>query len=112
MLTGDVQKQKYVYYHMATEDLQKAGAIDAEGKPIIDPENNMKTPEQGAATNVWCATSHQLDGMGGVYCENCDIAVAVPADSKEMLGVRPWAVDPALANRLWSLSEALTGKSI
>lgn len=98
--------------HMATEDLQKAGAIDADGKPVIDPENNMKTPEQGAATNVWCATSHLLDEMGGVYCENCDIAVSVPDDSKEMLGVRPWAIDPDLADRLWSLSEALTGKSI
>ncbi len=86
--------------------------LHAYGKPIIDPENNMKTPEQGAATNVWCATSHQLDGMGGVYCENCDFAVAVPADSEEMLGVRPWEIDPALADRLWSLSETLTGKSI
>jgi hypothetical protein len=50
--------------------------------------------------------------MGGVYCENCDIAVAVSADSKAMLGVRPWAIDPDLANRLWSLSETLTGTSI
>lgn len=72
----------------------------------------MKTPEQGAATNVWCATSPQLDGLGGVYCENCDIAVAVPADSTTLLGVRPWAVDPDFANRLWSLSETLTGVSI
>jgi hypothetical protein len=47
--------------------------------------------------------------MGGVYCENCDIAVAVPADSKEMLGVRPRAIDPGFAERLWSLSEGLTG---
>jgi NAD(P)-dependent dehydrogenase (short-subunit alcohol dehydrogenase family) len=25
----------------------------------------LKTPEQGAATSVWCATSPQLDGKGG-----------------------------------------------
>ena len=95
--------------HMKTEDLQATGFVDERGEPIIDPEKNMKTPEQGAATSVWCATSSQLDGMGGVYCENCDIAIAVPADSTEMLGVRPWAIDPDFAERLWSLSERLTG---
>jgi NAD(P)-dependent dehydrogenase (short-subunit alcohol dehydrogenase family) len=98
--------------YMAPEELRAAGVVDENGKPIIDPDKNMKTPEQGAATSIWCATSSQLDGKGGVYCENCDIAVAVPADSKEMLGVRPWAIDPGFADRLWSLSEKLTGKSI
>ncbi len=34
----------------------------------------LKTTEQGAATSVWCATSRQLDSMGGVYCEDVDIA--------------------------------------
>lgn len=98
--------------YMKTEDLRKAGAIDENGNPVIDPENNMKTPEQGAATNVWCATSPQLDGLGGVYCENCDVAVAVPEDSKTLLGVRPWAIDREFANRLWNLSKTLTGISI
>jgi hypothetical protein len=28
-----------------------------------------KTPEQGAATSVWCATSTQLAGMGGLLRE-------------------------------------------
>lgn len=98
--------------HMSPEELRASGMVDDKGKPVIDPANNMKAPEQGAATSIWCATSHQLDGMGGVYCENGDVAIAVPADSKEMLGVRPWAIDPAFADRLWSLSETLTGKAI
>jgi NAD(P)-dependent dehydrogenase (short-subunit alcohol dehydrogenase family) len=68
----------------------------------------LKTTEQGAATSVWCATSEQLDGKGGVYCEDVDIAAAVPADSPDPGGVRPWAMDPALAERLWALSEAWT----
>ncbi|QSQ26557.1 SDR family NAD(P)-dependent oxidoreductase [Pyxidicoccus parkwayensis] len=68
-----------------------------------------KTPEQGAATSVWCATSPQLDGMGGVYCEDVDIAEAVPADSSSSRGVRPWARDPELAERLWTKSEEWTG---
>jgi hypothetical protein len=46
----------------------------------------MKTPKQVAATSIWSATSSQLYGKGGVHC---DISVAVPANSKEMLGVRP-----------------------
>jgi NAD(P)-dependent dehydrogenase (short-subunit alcohol dehydrogenase family) len=69
----------------------------------------LKTIEQGAATSMWCATSSQLDGMGGVYCEDCDIAEAVPADFPEQRGVRPWAMDPGFAERLWTMSEAWTG---
>jgi NAD(P)-dependent dehydrogenase (short-subunit alcohol dehydrogenase family) len=68
----------------------------------------FKNTEQGAATSVWCATSSQLDGMGGVYCEDCDIAEAVPADFPEQRGVRPWATDPSFAERLWTMSEAWT----
>jgi NAD(P)-dependent dehydrogenase (short-subunit alcohol dehydrogenase family) len=69
----------------------------------------FKTPEQGAATSVWCATSTQLEGMGGVYCEDVDIAQAVPADFPEQRGVRPWAMDRSLADRLWKKSEEWTG---
>ena len=97
--------------YMPKEALAKSGYLDAEGKPIIDPERNMKSPAQGAATAVWCAVSPELNGMGGVYCENSDIAPALPADSTELLGVRPWATDPVAADRLWTLSEKLTGVS-
>ena len=69
----------------------------------------LKTPEQGAATSVWCATSDQLAGKGGVYCEDADIAQAVPGDFAGAHGVRPWAMDPALAARLWRQSEEWTG---
>ena len=72
----------------------------------------MKTVEQGAATTVWCAVSRQLDAPGGVYCENCNVAEPVPANSQETHGVRPWAMDPALAERLWALGEKITGLGI
>ena len=111
--------------HLSREELQAAGAIDEHGKPILDPAKNLKTAEQGAATSVWCATSPQLNGMGGVYCENCDIAPllsekdaanrtsdAVRRVGSMALGVMPYAVNPAAADRLWSLSEQLTGGSI
>ncbi|MBO7743126.1 SDR family NAD(P)-dependent oxidoreductase [Paenibacillus sp. MWE-103] len=72
--------------------------------------SNLKTPEQGAATSVWCAASAQLDGKGGVYCENVDIAKVVPADTPMgQPGVMTWAIDPVMAERLWQLSEDMTG---
>ncbi|WP_315836167.1 oxidoreductase [Bradyrhizobium prioriisuperbiae] len=98
--------------YMTPEELRASGALDGDGHPVIDPTNNKKTPEQGAATTVWCATSHQLDGLGGVYCENCDVAGLAPADDKSGLGVRPWATDTAAADRLWRLSEQLTGAKL
>jgi NAD(P)-dependent dehydrogenase (short-subunit alcohol dehydrogenase family) len=81
-----------------------AGIIDADGNPI-DP--TLKSPEQGAATQVWAATSAQLDGLGGVYLEDCD--VAVPAPEGERVGVKDWAIDPEQAARLWAWSAELTG---
>jgi NAD(P)-dependent dehydrogenase (short-subunit alcohol dehydrogenase family) len=99
--------------YMSQAQIDASEIIDQTGKPIIDPENNKKTPQQGAATSVWCATSPQLNGMGGVYCENCDIARALPSDdSNELHGVRPRAADPVAAGRLWQLSEQLTGAAI
>ncbi|HEY2983394.1 MAG TPA: hypothetical protein VGJ38_04530, partial [Jatrophihabitantaceae bacterium] len=71
----------------------------------IDP--SFKTPEQGAATQVWAATSPQLDGMGGVYCEDCDIAEIATSDNG--LGVHAYAIDPDQAARLWTRSAELTG---
>jgi NAD(P)-dependent dehydrogenase (short-subunit alcohol dehydrogenase family) len=94
--------------HMSREQLRAQGAIDDEGKAVTDPARGMKSVQQGAATSVWCATSSQLDGMGGVYCEDCDVAVVVGEDLKPPHGVKPWAIDPASADRLWSMSEGLT----
>jgi NAD(P)-dependent dehydrogenase (short-subunit alcohol dehydrogenase family) len=104
-----------VAQQLSTEDLQALGLVDEDGEPIIDPSRNMKSPAQGAATSVWCAASPQLDGMGGVYCENCDIAPLVgDADEAEIrefgsrpLGVMPYSVDPESAARLWDLSHSL-----
>jgi NAD(P)-dependent dehydrogenase (short-subunit alcohol dehydrogenase family) len=71
---------------------------------------DYKAVAQGAATAVWCATSPQLEGYGGVYCENVDIAFAVPGDHPAQApGVRPWAMGRIQAEELWRLSEQLTG---
>lgn len=95
---------------LAPEEAGPKPVKDKQGR-IISSEKSaqFKTVEQGAATLIWCATSQQLDGMGGVYCENCDIATAESADSISPTGVRPWAIDPKSAKKLWELSEKLTG---
>jgi NAD(P)-dependent dehydrogenase (short-subunit alcohol dehydrogenase family) len=113
--------------HLSRVELRNAGVIDENGKPVLDPARNLKTVEHGAATSVWCATSTQLNGMGGVYCENCDIAPLVPKEHEANssidapsrfpqaihrvgsmpLGVMPYAVNPEAADRLWRLSEQL-----
>ena len=99
--------------HMSQAQIDASAILDEASKPIIDPQNNKKTPQQGAATTVWCATSPKLDGMGGVYCADCEIARQLPDDdSTEMHGVRPRATDPVAAGRLWQLSEQLTGARI
>lgn len=90
---------------MPDEEKRAMGWIDAQGRV----NEGFKTPSQGAATSVWCATNQQLEGKGGVYCEDCDIAVALPADAQTWNGVRPWAIDPDAAQKLWALSEKMTG---
>jgi NAD(P)-dependent dehydrogenase (short-subunit alcohol dehydrogenase family) len=103
--------------HMNPATLRELGVIDAAGKPIVAPERGLKTAPMGAATQVWCATSPALAGKGGVYCEDCDISVLLPPPAGETVlgdtmavgGVYPYAVDPAAAERLWTLSEELTG---
>ncbi|MEV6874529.1 SDR family NAD(P)-dependent oxidoreductase [Amycolatopsis sp. NPDC051128] len=91
--------------HLTRAEMVERGWVDEDGH-LADPA--FKTPEQGAATQVWAATSPQLAGLGGVYCEDCD--VAEPTESSAMVdGVREHAVDPGEAARLWALSARLTG---
>ncbi|HEX9272563.1 MAG TPA: SDR family NAD(P)-dependent oxidoreductase [Candidatus Binatia bacterium] len=101
--------------HMTDEELRGYG-LSRDDKPGFIPAGksvaeggDFKTLEQGAATSVWCATSPQLAGMGGVYCQDVEIAEVRQPDSASNDGVSPWAIDPKAAERLWILSEELTG---
>lgn len=93
--------------YLPQEEMIEMGWIDADG----NVNELFKTPTQGAATTLWCATSGRLDGIGGVYCENCDIAERTDLDSPfaRFMGVDAHAIDPAEAERLWALSAELTG---
>ncbi|WP_424952607.1 SDR family NAD(P)-dependent oxidoreductase [Deinococcus sp.] len=94
------------------EALRKMGLIDAAGQPIIDPEVGKKTPQQGASTIVFAATSPMLTEVGGVYLKDNDIS---PLDDEEKpltaesipSDVAPHSIDPQSARRLWQLSEQL-----
>jgi len=98
--------------YMTDEELSAYGIYRENGvakvPDVTKVPERFKTVEEGSATTIWCAVSPQLNGKGGVYCEDCDIAPMVPADSKLLSGVRPWAVDKAAAEALWILSEKLT----
>lgn len=91
--------------HLEGEEL--IDRFDEQGNPLIP----WRRPEQGAATSAWGATSPRLQGMGGVYLENCDIAEVADPDTEEgqRRGVNPWAIDAEQARRLWKVSADLTG---
>jgi len=79
--------------HLAVEEMVTAGWIDADGNSA---PGLFKTVEQGAATQVWAATSPRLDANGGDYCVDCRRTDASPTDD-------------SAAARLWALSADLTG---
>ncbi|WP_432586642.1 oxidoreductase [Streptomyces sp. HD1123-B1] len=90
--------------HVPREEMIAAGWIDEHGNVA----GAFKTPEQGAATQVWAATAPALAELGGAYCEDCDIAERA-GEGELTEGVRDYATDRAAAARLWRLSAGLTG---
>jgi NAD(P)-dependent dehydrogenase (short-subunit alcohol dehydrogenase family) len=88
------------------------GLVDERGSTIIDPALGKKTIEQGAGNLVFGAASPLLDGVGGVYLKDSDIAKiddeirpltadSVPSDANSAM------LDPDDALRLWEVSERL-----
>ena len=91
--------------HMSQEDMDalieriKSSGGDA----------TFKTIPQGAATQVWAATASELEGRGGVYCEDCHVAEV--DDESATGGVRSYALDKDNADKLWAMSEKMTGEA-
>ncbi|MEV8411343.1 SDR family NAD(P)-dependent oxidoreductase [Streptomyces niveus] len=75
------------------------------------PAELIKTVEQGAATSVLLATSPLLEGIGARYFVDCNETETetetVDRRTGNLHGVARYALDPANAQRLWSLSENL-----
>lgn len=88
------------------------GLVDENGATVIDPEAGKKTLAQGAATLVFGAVSPLLDGLGGLYLKDNDVAVlddtvrpltaeSIPSDANSAM------LDPVNARRLWEVTERL-----
>ncbi|WP_343672918.1 SDR family NAD(P)-dependent oxidoreductase [Chitinophaga sp.] len=93
---------------------QEMGTFGEDGKIKPEVAASLKTVPQGAATTIWCATSPLLNNIGGVYCEDCDVAeidngqithdYAMPAT---LHGIKPYSIDTDNAEKLWRLTETL-----
>lgn len=59
-----------------------------------------KTPEQGAATQLYVATHPDLQGVSGAYFEDCNPV---------MVGGPHHMTDRLMAGKLWSVAEEMTG---
>ena len=92
--------------HTSLEMLQQIAAAAAEQSADGKPPP-VKTVEQGAATSIWAGFIGSADEVGGRYCEDCHVADVQPSGE----GVRSYAVDPATATKLWTLSETMVGEN-
>ena len=99
------------------EALRRMGLVDEAGRPIIDPAVGKKTPQQGASTVVFAATSPLLDGRGGVYLKDNDISPLDDRDRQLTADCIPaeaasHSIDPEDAHRLWIMSEQMIDRSV
>jgi NAD(P)-dependent dehydrogenase (short-subunit alcohol dehydrogenase family) len=97
------------------------GVIDAWVRQIQEqraaagePPFEFKSIPEGAATSVWAAVVASAEDVGGKYCEDCQVAELIPADSQVSSissGVRGYALDPENAKALWKRSEEMVGEA-
>ncbi|WIX76915.1 hypothetical protein QRX50_36665 [Amycolatopsis carbonis] len=70
-----------------------------------------KTVEQvGTATSIVAADAPEFAHSGGHYLDDAQEAYTVPNDAdlaQHPHGVKEWALDPATAKRLWTVSTDL-----
>jgi NAD(P)-dependent dehydrogenase (short-subunit alcohol dehydrogenase family) len=79
-----------------------------------EPPFEFKSIPQGAATSVWAGVVVSADEVGGKYCEDCQVAELIPADSQVSAistGVRGYALDPENAKALWKKSEEMVDEA-
>ncbi|KAE8390594.1 dehydrogenase with different specificitie [Aspergillus alliaceus] len=69
-----------------------------EQKSAWDADDWLKTywksPEQGAATSVWGVVARGLEGTGGKYSNNCQIASPADPTKRHGPGYATWAYHP------------------
>jgi NAD(P)-dependent dehydrogenase (short-subunit alcohol dehydrogenase family) len=97
VMPGAVRTEGVANLKLTAEMIEQAQASRSSAPPTF-----WKTPAQGAATSIFAATSHLLDGVGGRYFE--DGQEAGPHLPGTMAGVAAYALDPEQAERLWDIS--------
>ena len=96
--------------HLQKEEMVALGWMDKDGAPSEMAKNFFKTTSQGASTTLWCATSSSLNEIGGVFCEDCDVAKRkneVDESLQRYFGVADWAIDTDEASKLWDITEKM-----
>lgn len=95
-------------------EFQKAfEAMNAQHLALGNAPFEVKSPAQGAATTVWAGVTADAATIGGRYCEDCQVGALLPDDavvSAFAAGVRPYALDPARAEALWTTCAELAGE--
>ncbi|MEV7710039.1 SDR family NAD(P)-dependent oxidoreductase [Streptomyces sp. NPDC088270] len=90
--------------NFTTEQKESLAAAEAAG--IF----TYKTVAQGAATSIVAAVAPEFAHSGGHYLDDAQEAYTVPDDAdlaQHSHGVKEWALDPAIAKRLWTVSTDL-----
>jgi NAD(P)-dependent dehydrogenase (short-subunit alcohol dehydrogenase family) len=71
---------------------------------------SFKSTGQGAATSVWAAVAPELEGVGGLFLEDCREAEPLTPETLrtfQVPGYAPYARSPEGARRLWTVTEQL-----
>ncbi|MGQ7855782.1 SDR family NAD(P)-dependent oxidoreductase [Pedobacter sp. WC2501] len=98
------------------ELFKQMGFFDESGNMRPEILASLKNIPQGAATSIWAATSPLLNNIGGVYCEDADIAELLSEDpciqtsaKLHQSGVMDYSLNKSSAKKLWDLTEEMTG---
>jgi len=73
----------------AGSELRTAEAL-SERERFLRRSNESRTSgtvtsfNRSRSATVWCAANRQLDGERGIYCEDCDVAQKVPAETTKL----------------------------
>jgi NAD(P)-dependent dehydrogenase (short-subunit alcohol dehydrogenase family) len=91
-------------------DLQRHMSKEAKAGMEATDQDGWKSPEQGAATTVWAATSKALEDKGGLYLEECQISKPYQeGNGMYGPGYASWAYNEEKEKKLWLASLEMVG---
>lgn len=93
-----------LHQNLTDDERRRMGWLDENGNIPA----RWRPPEQCAATATWLATAPELADVGARYFEECQEAPPW-SEADPGVGVKPYAIDPGNARRLWQVSSELAG---